>query len=57
MKRKQVVIDKIEDMDNHLISLYQGLQVPGVKKELIERYVEQVRYKLQEILNFVKLED
>jgi tetrahydromethanopterin S-methyltransferase subunit F len=57
MKRKQVVIDKIEDMDNHLVSMYQAMQMPGVKKENIERYVEQVRYKLQEILNFVKLED
>jgi hypothetical protein len=57
MKRKQIVIDKIEDIDNHLISLYQALQVPGVKKETIENYAEHIRYKLSEILNYVKLED
>jgi hypothetical protein len=57
MKRKQIVLDKIEDIDNHLISLFQALQVPGVKKENIERYVEQVRYKLSEMQNYVKLED
>ena len=57
MKRKQIVLDKIEDIDNHLISLYQALQVPVVKKENIERYVEQIRYKLSEMQNYVKLED
>lgn len=57
MKRKQLVVDKIEDIDNHLISLYQAMQLPGVTKERLERYVEQSRHKLQEILNFVKLED
>jgi len=57
MKRKQIVIDKIEDIDNHLISLYQALQVPGVKKESIEKYAGQIRYKLQEVLNYIKLED
>lgn len=57
MKRKQVVLDKIEDIDNHLISLFQAMQVPGITKDKLERYVDQARYKLQEILNFVKLED
>jgi len=57
MKRKQIVIDKIEDMDNYLISLYQAMQVPGVTKENLERYVNQIRHTLQEMLNFVKLED
>jgi hypothetical protein len=57
MKRKQIVLDKIEDIDNHLISLFQALQVPGIKKETIERYAEQVRLKLSEMQNYVKLED
>ena len=57
MKRKQIALDKVEDIDNHLVSLYQALQVPNVKKEMIERYVEQVRQKLAEIQNFIRLED
>lgn len=57
MKRKQVVIDKLEDMDNHLISLAQAFNTPTLTKEKAEQYVTMVREKLKEIQNMVNLED
>lgn len=57
MKRKQVIIDRIEDMDNHLVSLHRALQMPGITFEKAEQYLILVREKLKEVENMVKLED
>lgn len=57
MKRKQLVLEKIEDMDNLMVSTWQALQVPNVSKEAIQNYLQRVRTQLHEIQNFVKLED
>jgi len=57
MKRKQVILDHIEDMDNHLIACERALTIPNVTKESIEKYIFMVREKLREVENFVKLED
>lgn len=57
MRRKDTILEKLEEMDNHLISAYQAMQTPNVTKEVLERYLEQVKYKLGEITSFIKLED
>lgn len=57
MKRKQVILDHIENMDNHLLACERALQVPGITKEKIEQYILMVRERLREVENFVKLED
>lgn len=57
MKRKQVVLDKLDSLDNSLIAIWQALQVPGVTKEVLERYLRQIRHTSNEITDFIKLED
>jgi len=57
MKRKQIVLDKIEDVDNTLIALYQALQIPTITKDKAEYYVAAIREKLKEMDNLVRLED
>lgn len=57
MKRKQVVLDRIEEMDNHLLSMQRMLQIPQTTRETVERYIEMTREKLKEVENYVKLED
>lgn len=57
MKRKQIVLDKIEDIDNTIISLYQALQIPTITKDKAEYYVSVIREKLKEIDNLIRLED
>jgi predicted DNA-binding protein YlxM (UPF0122 family) len=57
MKRKQVVLDHIEDMDNHLLAMERALTIPTVTREAIENYIRMTRERLKEVENFVKLED
>jgi hypothetical protein len=49
MKRKQIVLDRLEDIDNVLISLYQALQQP--------KDINVVRERLKDVDNLVRLED
>lgn len=57
MKRKQVILDHIENMDNHLLAMERALSIPNVTRESIEKYIIMTREKLKEVENFVKLED
>jgi hypothetical protein len=57
MKRKQLIIDHIEDMDNHLLAAERALTIPTVTKESIANYINMVREKLKVVENYVKLED
>lgn len=57
MKQKQRVLDKLDEMDNHLVSTWQAIQIAGVTKETIERYLTQVRAKLIEVTETIKLEN
>ena len=57
MKRKQVVLDHIENMDNHLLAMERALSIPNITKDAIEKYIVLTREKLKEVENFVKLED
>ena len=57
MKRKQLIIDHIEDMDNHLLAAERAQTIPTVTKESIANYINMVREKLKVVENYVKLED
>lgn len=57
MKRKQVILDHIEDMDNHLLAMERALTIPTVTREIMENYIRMTRERLKEVENFVKLED
>jgi hypothetical protein len=57
MKRKQIVLDRLEDIDNVLVSLYQALQQPKVTKDQAEYYINVVRERLKDVDNLVRLED
>ena len=57
MKRKQLIIDHIEDMDNHWLAAERALTIPTVTKESIANYINMVREKLKVVENYVKLED
>lgn len=57
MKRKQVILDHIENMDNHLLAMERALALPNVTRDAIENYIRMTREKLKEVENFVKLED
>ena len=57
MKRKQIVLDRLEDVDNTIISLYQALQIPTLTKEQAEYYVTAIRERLKDINDLIRLED
>lgn len=57
MKRKQVILDHIENMDNHLLAMERALTIPTITRDTIENYIRMTREKLKEVENFVKLED
>lgn len=57
MKRKQLVIDRLEDIDNHMVALQRSFEVPTMTKDKAVGYIEMIREKMREIQNFVNLED
>lgn len=57
MKRKDIILEKLEEIDNHMISANQAMQTPTVTREVIERYLQQIKNKLYEITSYIKLED
>lgn len=57
MKRKLVVLDKLEEIENHMNSVYQAMHTKDVTVETMERYLYQVKKKLFELTEMIKLED